>query len=192
MTAAERITIDSAVCHGKLRSRVALPGGNAARTAGGRDERGADSCRLRGSRTRRHPGRAFIRGAACASESHGTPGCMKFLVDAQLPRRLCAWLRETGHDALHTLDLPEGNRTTDAEILELARHEGRVVVTKDDDFVQSHLVSGPPELLLLVATGNIGNEALETLMRANIAANERALAGGRFVEIGRDVLTVHD
>jgi predicted nuclease of predicted toxin-antitoxin system len=31
---------------------------------------------------------------------------MKFLVDAQLPRRFCGWLTEAGHDALHTLDLP--------------------------------------------------------------------------------------
>jgi predicted nuclease of predicted toxin-antitoxin system len=33
---------------------------------------------------------------------------MKFLVDAQLPRRLTYRLREAGHDALHTLDLPAG------------------------------------------------------------------------------------
>lgn len=117
---------------------------------------------------------------------------MKFLVDAQLPRRLCAWLRAAGHDALHTLELPDGNRTTDAAILELVQREGRIVVTKDDDFVQSHLLTGQPAMLLLVATGNIGNDALETLMRANMAAIERGLTGGRFVEIGRDMLTVHD
>ncbi len=34
---------------------------------------------------------------------------MKFLVDAQLPRRLCIWLRQQGHDAVHTLDLDSGN-----------------------------------------------------------------------------------
>lgn len=32
---------------------------------------------------------------------------MKFLVDAQLPRRLASWLNEAGHDTLHTLDLPK-------------------------------------------------------------------------------------
>lgn len=36
---------------------------------------------------------------------------MKFLVDAQLPMRVCAWLAEAGHDAIHTLDLVHGNRT---------------------------------------------------------------------------------
>ena len=60
---------------------------------------------------------------------------MRFLVDAQLPRRFAAWLREHGHDALHTLDLPEGNRTADTSITALADGEHRVVVTKDADFV---------------------------------------------------------
>ena len=32
---------------------------------------------------------------------------MKFLVDAQLPRRLVCELVDLGHDAIHTLDLPE-------------------------------------------------------------------------------------
>jgi uncharacterized protein with PIN domain len=64
---------------------------------------------------------------------------MKFLVDAQLPRNLARWLAEAGHDALHTLDLPRKNRTTDAEVVERAVQDGRVVVSKDSDFVASYL-----------------------------------------------------
>jgi hypothetical protein len=40
---------------------------------------------------------------------------MKFLIDAQLPRRFVVWLTEAGHDALHTLDLPLKNQTPDHE-----------------------------------------------------------------------------
>jgi len=36
---------------------------------------------------------------------------MKFLVDAQFPQRLARWLQAEGHEAVHTRDLPEGNRT---------------------------------------------------------------------------------
>ncbi len=36
---------------------------------------------------------------------------MRFMVDAQLPRRLVRWLGARGHDAVHTPDLPDGNRT---------------------------------------------------------------------------------
>lgn len=59
---------------------------------------------------------------------------MKFLVDAQLPVGLARFLNDAGHDALHTSELPEGNRTTDVRIAEMADGEGRIVVTKDRDF----------------------------------------------------------
>jgi predicted nuclease of predicted toxin-antitoxin system len=64
---------------------------------------------------------------------------MKFLVDAQLPLRLARRLNEAGHDAIHTLDLPEGNRTPDSEINRISILEQRVVVTKDVDFVSPFL-----------------------------------------------------
>lgn len=117
---------------------------------------------------------------------------MKFLVDAQLPRRLCKWLRDAGHDVVHTLDLPLGNATPDSVVLSIAASEQRIVITKDDDFVQSHLIAGRPEKLLLVATGNIGNTELEILLRNNLARIEDALQGARFVEINRFKLTTHD
>ena len=69
---------------------------------------------------------------------------MKFLVDAQLPARLARFLSKGGHDALHTTDLPDGNRTTDARIAELTDDQGRVVVTKDRDFRDGHLLSRSP------------------------------------------------
>lgn len=65
---------------------------------------------------------------------------MKFLVDAHLPRRLARRLREAGYEAIHTLDLPLGNRTTDTFINDLSLHEQYVVVTKDTDFVNSFLL----------------------------------------------------
>ncbi len=99
---------------------------------------------------------------------------MRFVVDAQLPRRFCTWLTAAGHDALHTFDLPEGNRSTDSALLEIAGRENRIVVTKDDDFVQTYLVISRPQRLLLVSTGNISNAALEVLVGTNLEAIVRA------------------
>ena len=36
---------------------------------------------------------------------------MKLLINAQLPRRLAHQLRAAGFEAIHTLDLPQGNRS---------------------------------------------------------------------------------
>ncbi|HEY0813740.1 MAG TPA: DUF5615 family PIN-like protein [Pseudonocardia sp.] len=79
---------------------------------------------------------------------------MKFLVDAQLPLRLARALAAAGHDAIHTSDLPHGNRSTDTDIARRADVENRVVVTKDRDFRDGHLLAGSPRRLLVVATGN--------------------------------------
>jgi len=116
---------------------------------------------------------------------------MKFLVDAQLPRRIANWLNEVGQDALHTLDLPRKNLTTDSEIIARAMQDGRIVISKDADFVQSFLIAGEP-LLLLISTGNINNADLENVLRANLRAIETAFASSQFVEITRDALVIHE
>jgi hypothetical protein len=73
---------------------------------------------------------------------------VKFVVDAQLPARLVRFLNDVRHEALHTSELPDGNRMTDVRIAEFADSEGRVVITKDRDFRDGHLLSGSPRRLL--------------------------------------------
>lgn len=108
---------------------------------------------------------------------------MKFLVDAQLPRHLSELLGKAGHDSRHTLDLPEGNRTTDQEIVSIAEREGRIVVTKDADFVDSFLLKRRPPKLLLISTGNIGNRELEALFITHLGELTKALEENDFVEL---------
>jgi predicted nuclease of predicted toxin-antitoxin system len=110
---------------------------------------------------------------------------MNFLVDAQLPRRMAAWLAATGCDARHTLDLPDGNRTTDEQILDVADQEQRVVVSKDADFVDGHLLRGRPAKLLLISTGNISNRDLEALVVPLIPDIIREFQAHSFLELGR-------
>lgn len=117
---------------------------------------------------------------------------MKCLVDAQLPRRLARWLSESGCDALHTLDLPLGNVTPDSEISCFADNQSRIVVTKYADFVQSFLISGTPQRLLLVSTGNLDNIRLTGIFHANLPALREAFNTHRFVEITQTSLIVHE
>lgn len=63
---------------------------------------------------------------------------MKCLIGAQLPKDLARLLKSWSIDAIHTSDLPAGNRTTDKEICVLSTLEQRIVITKDADFTQSH------------------------------------------------------
>ena len=116
---------------------------------------------------------------------------MKFLVDAQLPRRLAITLRDQGHDILHTLDLPDSNRTSDKRINEISVAENRVVITKDADFVNSFLLSAIPYKLWLVSTGNIGNEELCNLILKNLPQVITAFENYAYIEMTRTSLVEH-
>ena len=116
---------------------------------------------------------------------------MKFLVDAQLPMRFGGWLRQHGHDAVHTLDLPLGNRTPDSDVVACAIRDEWIVVTKYSDFVQTFLLTGQPALLF-ISTGNVSNVELELLPHHYISAIERAFASCHHVEITRTTLIVHE
>lgn len=116
---------------------------------------------------------------------------MKWLLDAQLPRRLAESFVQRGHDATHTLDLPGGNASSDEQLLDVAANEDRVIVTKDADFVNSFWLTESPRQLLLVSTGNIGNRELKELVDRHLDEIIEGFAGHSFLELDRDGLIVH-
>jgi len=116
---------------------------------------------------------------------------MNFLIDAHLPRRLALRFREAGHNAVHTLDLPRKNRTTDEEIQEISARERRVVVTKDADFVNSFLTVRKPYKFLLISLGNITNSDLEALIAPRIETIAEAFATFDYIELTRTSLVFH-
>ncbi len=110
---------------------------------------------------------------------------MKVIIDAQLPARAAGWFVAAGCDAVHTLDLPLANRTPDDDVIALADADGRWVVSKDDDFVNSHLLHGRPVKLLLISTGNIRNRDLEALLLGLMPDILRESATCTLLEVGR-------
>lgn len=116
---------------------------------------------------------------------------MKFLIDAQLPRRLKYRLEERGFDAVHTLDLPLKNKTPDSMLEEISISEERILITKDEDFVNSFTIHKRPYKLLLLSTGNITNADLEQLLLQNLNAIVQAFRQFSFIEIDRDNITYH-
>ncbi len=116
---------------------------------------------------------------------------MKFLVDAQLPRRLAIAMSSLGYDTLHTLDLPNKNETKDAEINQISIADERIVITKDADFVDSFLLIGKPYKLLLISTGNISNIELTNLILPKMKTIAEAFLSAKFVELNRTHLIIH-
>jgi predicted nuclease of predicted toxin-antitoxin system len=116
---------------------------------------------------------------------------MKFIVDAQLPRRLARFLQGSGYDAIHTLDLPQQNATPDSSINAISIAQERIVITKDADFVDSFLTIQQPYKLLLIATGNIKNSELETLFVNYLPQIIDLLNDYSYIEINQNTLIIH-
>ena len=116
---------------------------------------------------------------------------MRFIIDAQLPPRIAIWLNEYGHDAIHTDDLPLGNKTSDITIAERSVSEDRIVITKDTDFMKMHMIKEIPELILFITTGNLRNSQLIMVFEQN---TDRIVAifanGNRIVELSDEKIII--
>ena len=100
---------------------------------------------------------------------------MKFLIDAHLPPSLKEVFRRAGHDAIHTLDLPNKNSSRDSLLNEVSVVDERVVVTKDTDFYYSHILQNRPWKLILVRTGNLGLKETKRMFENHLPGIENAL-----------------
>lgn len=116
---------------------------------------------------------------------------MKFLVDAQLPKALSEIIKSKGIDSIHTLELPDKNKTQDGYITRLATDEHFVVITKDADFLESYLLKKEPPKLLIVKTGNIKNSELLNLFEKHIELITSLFSDHSLVEMSKTEIVVH-
>jgi predicted nuclease of predicted toxin-antitoxin system len=117
---------------------------------------------------------------------------MKFLVDANLPYKFAESLRKSGYDVVHTDDFPNKDRSTDKEIRQFSVNENRIVINKDSDFLDSHLVNHIPSKLLLISTGNITNNNLRLLMEAYFEQIVQLFNNYDLIELNNEKIIAHE
>ncbi len=116
---------------------------------------------------------------------------MKFLVDAQLPKRLSNYLNRKGHDSLHTFDLPRKNETVDQSLIDLSKESGRIVISKDKDFYYSAILQHEPIKLIMVTTGNIHNSKLLDIFQENLPKLCELIDQYQIIEVTTTSVTIH-
>jgi predicted nuclease of predicted toxin-antitoxin system len=115
---------------------------------------------------------------------------VKFVVDANLPRRLAKWLECNGHEPIYAGDLRSGADTRDSEIIAFENNEKRIVITRDSDFVRPFQTRRGPPGLVLIGIGNCTNaELLEHLERFKSQLFS-VIELGKIVEVRREMLLV--
>jgi len=117
---------------------------------------------------------------------------VKFIVDAQLPKSLSDYLNKKGFDSIHTLDLPDRNRSKDSQLVEISIKQDRIVITKDTDFLESYILNSLPPKLIIVKTGNIENKSLLNLFEKNINIIIDLISKNNLVEISKTDIVEHE
>jgi len=108
---------------------------------------------------------------------------MKLLIDNQLPIQLSTHLRGRGHDCVHVLDRSLDD-TDDLPVWRHAESEGRVLVSKDEDFLILASRPGDTGRLIWVRLGNCRNAVLIAAFDRLHDELVRAIdAGQRIVEV---------
>lgn len=108
---------------------------------------------------------------------------MTFLIDAQLPPALVAWLHQQGHGAEHVDEVGLRN-AEDIEIWHHAFSTGAIIITKDEDFAErtTRTTSGPVVVWLRI--GNSTNRALMVWLLLRWEEITLLLdAGNRLIEV---------
>jgi len=104
---------------------------------------------------------------------------------------LATWLLEKGFDAIYTDNLPDGDETPDSVIRSVADDADRIVITKDSDFYDSHLLFKQPAKLLLITTGNLKNRQFLDLFRQNFGEIIQLFQLYSLVELNNNEIIAH-
>ncbi len=78
---------------------------------------------------------------------------MRFLIDTNLPKALCAWFAAKGHQCEHVLDIGLA-QSKDVEIWQHAAENGAIVVSKDEDFADLARQPKTGPAVIWMHTGN--------------------------------------
>jgi predicted nuclease of predicted toxin-antitoxin system len=117
-------------------------------------------------------------------EKHLPTDILKLLADAQLPKQLAVWLRYKALYAIHTLDLPDQNKTDDEQIKAIAKEENRAVISKDRDFPDAYILKKEPRKPIQIKTGNSSNEELLKIFELNLPVILELIQNNNLVEVG--------
>lgn len=109
-----------------------------------------------------------------------------------MPKSLSDFLNLKGYDSIHTLELPDKNRTKDNQIIEIARKEDRIVISKDNDFLNSYLIKSEPSKFIMVKTGNIPNKELIKIFNRNLDKIIEMISKSNLIEISKTDIAEQD
>ncbi|MEX0772325.1 MAG: DUF5615 family PIN-like protein [Balneolales bacterium] len=107
---------------------------------------------------------------------------MKVLIDAQLSPSIAAWINKSfGNIKAISTRSVKLNAAEDKEIYLYAKHNGYVIMSKDDDFLRLIEQHGMPPQLIWVTCGNTSNAEMKAILLKTILKVKDLIENGEAV-----------
>ncbi len=112
---------------------------------------------------------------------------MKAICDVHISYKVVKFLNERGISAMHVNELPDKWHTKDEILSDYADKNEMILITKDDDFKNSHLIKGSPKKLIRITLGNISNHSLIKILEEHLLTILHKMKAEKcYIEIGKD------
>lgn len=116
---------------------------------------------------------------------------MKILCDVHIAYKLVAFLKSKNIEAEHVNNILQKWFTKDRDICRYADEHDYVIVSKDIDFRNSHLISNTPLKLIRIVLGNISTKELIRIFDENLDFFIKNFESKKcYIEVGRKKITV--
>lgn len=116
---------------------------------------------------------------------------MKVLCDVHIARKVVRFLESAGIEAIHVNDILDSWYTKDNAIARFANEHDYVVLSKDADFRNSHLLNSEPKKLLKVNLGNLSTFKLISILKEHLGMLETKFEQEKcLIEINPDSILI--
>ncbi len=118
---------------------------------------------------------------------------MQFVCDVHISFKVVRFLEQEGFSVVHVNKILNGDKTTDQEIADHCNNSDAILITKDEDFIDSYLLKKQPRKLIKINLGNISTQLLiERLKLILLLAVEKNKSDFFLIEVGSDFISVSE
>ncbi len=118
---------------------------------------------------------------------------MRFLCDVHISYKIKNFLQSREYYCIHINEILLQDRTDDEDIAAYCNEKDLILITKDEDFLDSYLLKGLPSKLLKINLGNISTKKLIEIISKALPILERLNSRIHFlIELDRNTIQVPD
>jgi predicted nuclease of predicted toxin-antitoxin system len=117
---------------------------------------------------------------------------MKVLCDVHISYKIVRFFKQQNIESFHVNELPDKWFSKDTFIANYADGNSLVLITKDEDFKNSHFLQSKPKHVIRITLGNISNDKLITIFSRNLELISNAMQSEKcYLEINEQFLELN-